>query len=120
MDNSTWYQGVLRTYRGDDRLQTMDCIKRIITTCKELLDDITLGRNEDYMGISREDFITIFITSLNKARGGMERLAMTYNYDPRISEYIHMSIVIVNSIVCKLSIPDMNDSTSLVIQKKNV
>lgn len=118
LDNSTWYQGALRTYRGDDRRQTIDFLNNLVSNSNKLCDEILLGKKDNFVNIPVKEFITLFLAALNRAIQGLSRLCTTYNQDPGMAEEINMSIVILNTIMCKLSDPNRTVMRALTVNNK--
>lgn len=98
LDNCTWYQGLLRTYRGDSRQTATGKITKIIEQAEhiimEAIRDFGSGVKKDtYMNMNPRDFLKIFINVIKEAREGVENLKITYSQDTTVLSCLNVSLI---------------------------
>ncbi len=100
LDDTTWWQGALRWYRGDSRQTTSDKIHTTISSCSHIINAaINDFRNEPdiivqmYLNSTPHDFLVMMRTSLKSAKVGVENLRDTYIHDTTLSSKLEFDIL---------------------------
>lgn len=100
LDDTTWWQGATRWYRGDSRDTTYDKIHLAISNSyrfiKLALEDISKNPYETssiYMENTPGEFLIILSDILRKAKTGIENLRDTYIHDSTISSRFEKDII---------------------------
>jgi len=106
LDDTTWWQGALRWYRGDSRQTSSDKIHTTINSCSTIINLAIQDLNEKlsiplpmYLDSTPEDFLEIMLTNLKSAKIGLENLKDTYIHDITLSSKIEMDISSINRMI---------------------
>lgn len=97
LDNTTWYQSVVRWYRGDSRKTTINKIyKTVSDTCAvidETIFQYKLNTSVLIMDLSCEIFMTTMLSVVEIALKGLRHLKNTYNYDITVKAQLDFDIL---------------------------
>lgn len=106
LDDTTWWQGALRWYRGDSRQTSSDKIHTTITSCSTIINLAIQDIKEKlsvplpmYLDSTPEEFLEIMLTNLKSAKIGLENLKDTYIHDTTLSSKLEMDISSVNRMI---------------------
>jgi len=100
IDDTTWWQGALRWYRGDSRQTTSDKIHITISSCSHVINNAIseYRENQDtpipmFLNSSPKDFLIMIHTGLKGANTGVENLRDTYIHDNTLSSKLEFDIL---------------------------
>lgn len=109
LDDTTYWQGFIRWYRGDSR-STM--YERVHATIVSSLKVVSMAINDFrevpdipqrlYNDCSPRDFLVIMYDILGNSRNGLENLKDTYDPDPTLSSRLEMDIISVRNQLTKI------------------
>ena len=100
LDDTTYWQGFTRWYRGDSRDTMYEKIHSTINSCNKVILMAINDYGEDpsksfsiYNDCSPQDFLSIIYDILRNAKNGLENLKDTYNSDPTLSSRLEIDII---------------------------
>lgn len=100
LDDTTWWQGALRWYRGDSRQTTSDKVHITISSCSHIINAaISDFRTEPdkivqmYLNSTPYDFLIMMRNSIKTAKVGVENLRDTYIHDTTLSSKLEFDIL---------------------------
>lgn len=99
LDDTTWWQGALRWYRGDSRQTTCDKIHLTILYSSSIVN-LAINDLKDklesplpmYLDSTPLEFLEIMLKNLESAKIGLENLKDTYIHDTTLSSKLEMDI----------------------------
>ena len=103
LETDVFYQAVKRFITSDSRRQAIFEINSVITECIEILNHIL---NSKYMNknfyqtveyVKNCENVSLILTEMEHARGGIENLKFTYQNDPNIVSQIDIIILKINT-----------------------
>jgi hypothetical protein len=97
LDDTTWYQGLNRKWRGDTRDSTYEKVSQLVTETKELLES-----NEPNLENTIEEFVNFMVPIIDKAKKGLRSLQETYTADKTFISQIDLEISVLERIIQKL------------------
>lgn len=104
LDDTTYWQGFTRWYRGDSRDTMYEKIHNTIVSCNKVIMMVINDFKEDpnkvshlYNDCTPSDFLEIMYNILRNAKNGMECLKDTYNSDPTLSSRLEIDIISVQN-----------------------
>lgn len=99
LDDTTWWQGALRWYRGDSRQTSSDKIHNTVASCATIINSAINDYKEKlqsplplYLDSLPEEFLILMHNNLKAARVGLENLKDTYIHDTTLSSKLEMDI----------------------------
>lgn len=99
LDDTTWWQGAIRWYRGDSRQTTSDKIHTSVMGCSSIINSAINDYKDNldtplpmYLDSTPEDFLILMFGNLSGARIGIENLRDTYIHDNTLSSKLEMDI----------------------------
>lgn len=99
LDDTTWWQGAIRWYRGDSRQTSSDKIHNTVMSCSTIVNSAVNDYKESlksplpmYLDSVPEDFLLLMYHNLKLARTGIENLKDTYIHDTTLSSKLEMDI----------------------------
>lgn len=100
LDDTTWWQGAHRWYRGDSRDTTYEKIHSTIATSLRFIN-LALKDLKDnpyeiipiYMNSIPDEFLRLLYDTLKKTKIGIENLKDTYIHDPTLSSRLEMDLI---------------------------
>lgn len=122
VDDSTWYQWVIRKYRGDSRENSISKINKIIEETKKITDNAfkDIHKNEKcthLLNLTPLDFLKVLVEILKNTLNGLNNLRNTYNYDTKTSSQLEMNIIVIRK--CIQEIEQNSQKQKLIINKLN-
>lgn len=104
LDDTTYWQGLLRWYRGDSRNTMYEKVHSTISASQKIVNMLIRDLNynpeepkEIYNNCTPGDFLRIVYQILKGAKSGMESLKDTYDPDPTLSSRLEMDIISVSN-----------------------
>ncbi len=99
LDDTTWWQGAIRWYRGDSRQTSSDKIHNTVAACSTIINSAINDHKESltsplpiYLDSIPADFLLLMHHNLKLARTGVENLKDTYIHDTTLSSKLEMDI----------------------------
>jgi hypothetical protein len=96
LDNTTWYQSVLRWYRGDSRITTINKVsKTVLDTCavvEESFFQYKIDPDILIMELQCDIFLKMIAEVMEGALRGLRNLKNTYNADITICAQLEFDI----------------------------
>ena len=103
LDDTTWYQGVYRTWRGDSRQLTYEKINELISDTRELINTYqSTGKTDDNNINNIGDFESYMNDILNNAIKGLRSLMETYNEDKTFISQLCVELEILTNLLNNL------------------
>lgn len=104
LDDTTYWQGVMRWYRGDSRTTMYEKIHSTVHSSL-LIVNMAITDLEDspdkvfmiYHNCTPSEFLKIMLDILKSSRVGMDNLKDTYDPDPTLSSRLEMDILSVKN-----------------------
>lgn len=104
LDDTTYWQGALRWYRGDNRdtmyekvhSTILSSLKIITMAIKDIKENSQIPM-DIYNSVSPEDFIITMYDILKNSKVGLENLKDTYNSDSTLTSRLEMDIISVQN-----------------------
>ena len=98
IDDSTWYQGLLRKYRGDSRQMMLSKITKLTEETEELVNRAVdcsnkniSERNLHFLNREPKDFLKEFSKYIIQCQGGINNLKITYSQDKTVMSCLDMA-----------------------------
>ena len=100
IDDSTWYQGALRKYRGDSRQMMLSKITKLVDETEELVNralEMIQQDQEDktsqFLNRKPKDFLKEFGKYIRQCQEGLGNLKLTYSQDKTVTACLDMSLL---------------------------
>lgn len=110
LDDTTYWQGALRWFRGDSRTTMYEKIHSTVHSSLLIVNmaisDYIENPNESiviYYNSTPHEFLTIMYDILKSAKVGMDNLKDTYDPDPTLSSRLEMDILSVKNQLTTIS-----------------
>lgn len=94
LDDTHWYQSIIRWYRGDSRYIAGNKIKSIVQHSSDIVNDAIKfdPDNKYYEDMTPKEFLEFLKDTLRDAKVGLEHLKDTYFEDNRFSSELESYI----------------------------
>lgn len=110
LDDSTWYQWMIRKYRGDSRDNSISKLNKIIEETKKIIDDALINissseKHRRYLNLNAIEFLQEFHKLLREVESGLVNLRDTYNYDTTTSSQLDMNLITIRKYIQEIENP---------------
>ena len=106
IDDSNWYQGFLRKYRGDSRQMTLSKITKLTDETEDLvnraLEHVRTNKNDrnlHFLNRRPKDFLQEFSKKIKNCREGLTNLKITYSQDKTVTACLDMAILTLDNCI---------------------